>query len=334
MRVRFSGGGQRSFLERIQQRTGTSASVLAEQLGVCARTVCDWRRERWQLTDVALEKLCELAQLPRPNGIELLPEYWSVQKASRLGGLRHVALYGPPGTPEGRRRGGLAAQAIFQARTSVHPKGGWKLRKPILVPARGEELAEFMGIMLGDGCIRNPWQAGVSFNQHGDRPHAEFIRTLIKQLFGLDAAYYIRPSSADLIISSAALVSFLQEQGFPKGSKCETLTQVPRWIQEAQNLRNACLRGLMDTDGCVFRHRYRINGKEYSYPKLAFAAAIPCLTQFVLENLQALDIPAYVHQQGQRVFVYSRKAVVRYFKVIGTHNPRYRQRFEEYAYGS
>jgi len=207
----------------------------------------------------------------------------------------------------------------------------WNRRKSVLIPPRDESFAEFMGILFGDGCIRNSWQVGISFNQHGDQPYAAFLMQLITALFGLEATCCIRPSSADLIISSTTLVDMLLEQGFPAGSKCETLSMVPHWIQEDRRLRVACLRGLMDTDGCVFQHRYHVNGKPYAYAKLGFASAVPCLTEFVAESLQQLGLPAYVRQGGQRVFVYSQVAVVRYFETVGTHNPRYRQRFEAYT---
>lgn len=281
------------------------------------------------MDDGSLDRLCQLTGLPKPASIVLLPEHWSSENAAHLGGLRRMELYGPPGTPEGRRRGGLAAQVILHNRST--PGGRWKLRKPILSPPRNEDLAEFMGILFGDGCIRNTWQVAVSFNQHGDRPYAEFIGKVIRQLFGLGATYCIRSSSADLIVSSTALVSFVKEQGFPAGSKCETLTEVPRWIVHTHNLRLACLRGLMDTDGCVFRHRYRVHGKNYAYPKLAFAAAIPCLIQFVAESFRILGLAAHVRQHGQRVFIDGQQSVARYFEVVGTHNPRYQQRFEAYT---
>lgn len=331
MRVKFPLGQQQTFLENIQRLTGASTTDLASRIGVCARTMRDWRRERWQMDEQSLDRLCQLANLPKPTQIIVLPEHWSTEKASRLGGLRRVTLYGSPGTAEGRRRGGLAAQATLNTQARLVPRGGWKVRKTILIPAHSEKLAEFFGIMLGDGCIRNGWQVGISFNQHGDQPYALFIQQLIKQLFGLEASCVIRPSSADLVISSVALVDFLREHGFPAGSKCETLTEVPGWIRDVTEFRVACLRGLMDTDGCVFRHRYRVNGKEYSYPKLGFAAAISCLTQFVAETFRQLALRAHIHQQGQRVFVYSWKDVIRYFEVVGTHNPRYQQRFESYA---
>lgn len=331
MRVKFPSGQQRAFLEDVLRMTGVKADDLASRIGVCARTVRDWRRERWQIDQRSLQQLCQIASLPLPDDITLLPEHWSVARASRLGGLRRLALHGPPGTPEGRQRGGVAAQVTLRALGKMKPGGGWQLRKSILIPSRGEDLAEFIGIMLGDGCIRNAWQIGVSFNQHGDQPYAAFIRKMIERLFGLDAALYIRPSAADLVVSSTALVCLLQELGFPRGSKCETLVEVPAWIKNTSNTRIACLRGLMDTDGCVFRHRYRVSGKEYAYVKLAFASATPCLTQFVAESFQMLGISAHVRQGGQRVFVDGRKSVVRYFEVVGTHNPRYQQRFEEYS---
>ena len=86
MRVKFQPGQQRAFIEDVLRLTGTNITSLAGQIGVCGRTVWDWRREKWQMDDTSLDRLCQLASLPRPLSSILLPEHWSVAKASRLGG--------------------------------------------------------------------------------------------------------------------------------------------------------------------------------------------------------------------------------------------------------
>ncbi len=209
----------------------------------------------------------------------------------------------------------------------------WTTRKAIRTPEYSEELAEFIGIFLGDGGFRNSWQVTVSFNHRADRAYAEFIRGLVRRLFDLDAARYIRPrwSSADLVISSTTLVEFLESIGLPRGRKSEVIHAVPSWVSSVDAYRLACLRGLMDTDGCVYQHRYAVHGKTYTYPKLCFAGSIPSLCQFVEESFRQLGLRPYTHPNGQRIYVTSVDAVHRYFDVVGTHNPRYQERFRQYS---
>ncbi len=58
-------------------------------------------------------------------------------------------------------------------------------RKKILLPKHSIHLAEFFGIMLGDGGINNPWQATITLNATKDREYSRYIKELIKFLFGL-----------------------------------------------------------------------------------------------------------------------------------------------------
>ena len=333
MRVKFPPGQQRAFLEEVLRLTHEPGTSLARQIGVCDRTFRDWKREKWQMDDQSLDRLCRLANLPQPPNVALLSEHWSVPKAARLGGLRCAELHGPPGTFESRQKGGRTTGALIRNHPELARQRGLNIRKSIQIPPRSEELAEFIGVFLGDGGFRNAWQLTISFNQKADREYATFIQGLVRQLFELKVTWSIRErwGAGDLLMSSTALVEFLEEMGLRRGRKVTSITGVPAWIEAALAYRTACLRGLMDTDGCVYQHRYRINGRWYAYPKLCFAGVIPSLCQFVERTLQELGIPAYATQGGQRVFVHSLTAVRRYFEVVGTHNPRYWRRFEQYA---
>ena len=76
---------------------------------------------------------------------------------SRLGGLRRVELYGNPGTPEGRSTGGKRTIQLFRSNPELARSLGFAVRKEIRCPARSSELAEFVGILLGDGGVRNKY---------------------------------------------------------------------------------------------------------------------------------------------------------------------------------
>lgn len=279
MRVRFPSGQQRSFLEEVQRLTGASQANLADRIGVCARTLRDWQREQWQMDDRSLDRLCALANIPRPQQISLLPEHWSVPKASRIGGRRHAELYGSPGTAEGRSRGGRNSQKRFRANPGYYRLLGVAVRKKIKRPAHSAELAEFLGIMLGDGGITR-YQAKISLK---------------------------------------------------RGHKIRNQVDVPEWIWSCAEYRIACLRGLMDTDGCVFYHRYRVNGKMYGYIKLCFTSYCRPLLDSAKRLFESLSLFPTVHRyDGHRLYLHDTMAARRYFEVVGTNNPRYRSRFESY----
>ena len=101
-----------------------------------------------------------------------------VNKA-RLGGLRRVELYGNPGTPEGRSKGGRRVCEFFRLHPDLARQEGFVTLKKIKKPPRSVELAKFIGIMLGDGGIRSKYQFTISFNYKTDREFAEHVVRLI-----------------------------------------------------------------------------------------------------------------------------------------------------------
>lgn len=281
------------------------------------------------MSEAALDRLCRLARLPRPRQIRLLPKHWSVQKAARLGGRHRMELHGPLGTFESRRKGGLAAIARLRAHPELARKRGFVTRKPITKPAPSELLAEFIGIMLGDGGMRNSWQLTISFNGREDRPYADWICKLAQRLFSLTPTHLIREQlgAADLLVSSTELVDFLVQHGVPRGHKLRHGLSIPKWVMENSRYRLACLRGLIDTDGSIYAHRYRVNGTAYQYAKICFSSASPDLLSDVYRVLKEAGYSPRL--KSRCVYLERSSDVDRYLSEIGTHNPRYQRRYED-----
>src|SRR3990167_9504638 len=133
-----------------------------------------------------------------------------------------------------------------------HPKKSH--RKKVLLPKHSPELAEFFGIMLGDGGINNDWQATITVNALADKNYANYIVGLCVSLFGVTPAIRKRKDKQALVIAlaSTSVVDFLVAQGLPRGNKLAGVLQIPKWILAKSEYKRACVRGLVDTDGCLY----------------------------------------------------------------------------------
>src|SRR3989344_3154088 len=98
-----------------------------------------------------------------------------LRKIGRKGGLSRMRLYGNPGTKLGRSLGG-------QKSLQTHRLNGaspFVVRK-ILIPSFSSDLAEFIGIVLGDGGITSR-QVVITLHKDDDRDYAEYVVGLVKK---------------------------------------------------------------------------------------------------------------------------------------------------------
>lgn len=251
-------------------------------------------------------------------------------RKSRLGGLGCVQLHGNPGTVEGRKKGGRKSIELFHQNPDFAKRVGFIVRKEIKHPARCAELAELIGIILGDGCLSGNHQLTISFNNETDQEYSHYLRRLLKKLFALDCHVHYRKNSngADVVVSSSNLVDFLLKEGLSIGNKVKNQVGIPMWISGELKYGKACLRGLVDTDGSFYCHKYISGNKEYKYIKLCFTNCSRPILEFVFKILKRLGYKVYL--KGNHVSVYSMSEIKRYFKEIGTHNQKYLSKFYKY----
>ncbi len=209
---------------------------------------------------------------------------------------------------------------------------GVAVRKTIRVPEYSEALAEFIGILLGDGGIR-AYQVIVSLNKSHEAEYLQYVKQLIQRLFGVTASPYVdgNDDSVNLTVSSIRLVEWLEQIGMKRGNKVAQQVDVPSWIWQATAYQRGCLRGLVDTDGCFYRHRYRVNGQFYGYPKMCFVSYAKPLFQSARRLFATFGLSPTPHKDGRRLYLHEAAGVARYMVLVGTHNPYHQSRFAAYA---
>jgi hypothetical protein len=330
MRVKLLKGEQRKFLDKAAKKTGLSWNEISRLSGICRRSFFDWHREKYYMTYEALLKLQKISRIGIPKNIKVLSEYWSTKKAARLGAMRRYELYGNPGTLEGRRKGGLISSKKFHSDPEYAKRRSFKLRKRINYPKETSSLAEFVGIMLGDGGIRNSYQITISFSTETEKLYAKYIQLLINELFSLSSCIHLNKKfkAADIVVSSRSLVEFLEQKlENKKLNKNLSQSDVPNWILQNKDYRISCLRGLVDTDGGIYYHRYKINGKWYRYPRLSFSNTSLSLVNFVKKTLEELNFAPKIGRD--KITLYRLPELKRYFEEIGTHNPKHSERYKK-----
>ena len=324
-RVEFSKGFQNKFILSVQKKTSLGANDLARLVGVHRRTVTDWRREKFLITFGALRKLCKRAGLSMPSNIKIKDQFWYISKGAKKGGRSLIRKYGRvPVDPEYRKE---KWRQRWERVGRFDPNSIPNVSLPFRNPKPSSELAEFFGIMMGDGGMTSR-QISITLHHIDDLEYCHYVVKLIEKLFKvIPSVTHVSSKSINKIeVSRTGLVTYLHSLGIVIGNKIKQQLDIPRWIKIDPNFTKACVRGLIDTDGCVFTNRYKVNNKQYSYKKIDFASASAPLRESMISILRDLGMTPSVN--GIHVRLNSRPDVERYFKIIGSHNPKHLKRYK------
>lgn len=321
-RIKFLPGQQKIFLQSVQTKSHLHSDKLAKLAGIVPRSYRDWKREKMNITLRAGLLFQKRFGILLPEDPEVMALRWKNFKKSlsRKGGIACYRKHGSPGTVEGRKKGGAKALSILRA------KGIIPERKKYNLPSKfDEELAEFVGILLGDGGI-TIGQTVITLNSEADKDYVLYVNELENKLFNTIPKNLKRNDSKAIVIylNGINLVDYLIKIGLKVGNKVKQQVDVPDWIKKSKEFRIACVRGLMDTDGGVFLHKYKVNGKVYAYKKICFTNRSVPLLIFVNDVLKEIGLtPKLITKvENKKVWLYNKQEVEQYLDLVGSHNSR------------
>ncbi|MCX6706332.1 MAG: LAGLIDADG family homing endonuclease [Candidatus Woesebacteria bacterium] len=323
-RIRFKRGEQRAWVEEILEKSGLTTNGVAGLCGVSARTIRDWRREKFTIFEDSCKLLSQNFNVKIPKEVILLNDYWYGIKGAKKGGLQSLKLYGPPGTKEGRIKGGLISQQRRRDDPEKYRLLGCNVPKNFKILKKSEKLAEMVGIILGDGGITN-CQLKITLDSETDKEFVKYVCKISKHIFGEEFSTYRRKTcrAVDLVLSGVNLVEKLSQLGLYQGDKIKRQIDFPSWIWWKNVYQRMCVRGLMDTDGCVYLHYHSSNGLKYRNIGICFTSRSKPLLLSFSKVLRLDKIKHSIHKDGERIYIYDLEQVKKYFKIFGSSNPKH-----------
>ncbi len=320
---------QRNFILKAEKILNLTDLELSNKLGISRRTIYEWKNERITISQIAAIKISKWSNISIPKNHQIIDWRLHFQKAGKIGGRNRFNIYGNVAMDENYRKEKWRQWwNMIGQHKKVAP--GFQSLIKIKIPRKNQLLAEFVGIMLGDGGISKYHTTITLYSK--EKQYISFVSKVINKLFNLKPKIYkLKYANAvDIVVNRKKLVDFCQTIGLVIGNKIKQQIDIPLWIKKNKGFSRACIKGLIDTDGCFYNNSYYVNGKKYSYLKIAFTSASLPLVNSVAQTLINIGINARISKDQRDVRIENSKYVFKYIKEIGTHNHKHLEKIKKW----
>jgi len=193
-------------------------------------------------------------------------------------------------------------------------------RSDIRIPSRSVTLAEFFGLLMGDGHVSH-FQVIVTLGTK-ELAYARYVRALMHGLFGGVPKISISVLGYKTVyLGSTLLTRWFKQEGMVQ-NKVAAQVDVPRWIFEKPEYMTAFLRGFFDTDGSIYKLRFGIQ-LSFTNRSLPLLRSLHRMLELLGYKTSAISV--------YRVYVTRLPDVVRFFHDIQPANPKHQRRFRAFA---
>ncbi len=209
--------------------------------------------------------------------------------------------------------------------------------KLIKIPKKNEKLSEFVGVILGDGNITklyNPdkkvatYQVRIAGNSIKDYNYiVNYLKPLAENLFGIKTGIHkVKDCNGMyLTLTGKNIVNFFIKIGLKAGDKIKNNIGIPSWIKKDKRFLRACLRGLIDTDGCLYELRphwpglFQLNFKNFDKKLLSDTRDSLLNLGFKVSRITS-----------NKIYITRKAEIHKFYKEIGSSNDRLLQKHQEF----
>lgn len=192
----------------------------------------------------------------------------------------------------------------------------------VSLPRNNSNLAEFVGICLGDGHA-SKYQVAISLNSIADRDYIPCVTRLTTQLFpGATMSILERKNynMVDVKVNSIIVSNFMKKNGVVSNNKF-----IPKWIFKKSAYVKSCVRGLFDTEGSISFKVYKSKSGVSLYKQLNFRNYNPELMTFVRDSLLGLGFKPTSTLKGS-LYLSNHQSINKFRELIGFSNPKLSRR--------
>lgn len=165
-----------------------------------------------------------------------------------------------------------------------------------------EQIAEFYGALLGDGCLtkyKNSYDNRIRHcvkltgHTHDRQYYEEILIPAIQSTFGINGYLQNRPkyNAITYDIISKRVFDFFAYHGMPSGKKNEL--RIPAEILKDRKIAISCIRGLFNTDGSIYRRynkKYKGHANLYNHLVVQFKINSTVLLEQIKVILESCEI--------------------------------------------
>lgn len=306
-----------SYFNQIKKKANLSWKAISKEANANLRVLNDWKIGKYSIPMKFCLAIESKYGVRFPANPIYKSEYSHAQAAGRKGALNRYIIYGNLGTKEGRIKGGF--QSLITHKNQLTP---FYNIKNVEKPAHSINLAEAIGILIGDGCI-TPYQVRVSLDMKRDLLYTPYVTNLFENLFKVRGVIQNRSKETvtNIVFSSVNLVKTLAEFGLCTGDKIINKVTIPQWIIKNAKFSRACIRGIFDTDGCVYLDEHKIKNLTYRSINVALTSySFPLLVAIKNILLKNNLHPTLTSKWSVRIR--KRNEVIKFFDIIGSNNPK------------
>jgi len=308
VKVKFIDSQIRKDFFNILKQTFIHYDQLAKYLKVNRNTILRYKTgENLMSLDTfnSLKKFVNLKNIK--NKIEFLEDNWGWKLGGEITHKKHKWIF-----ESGRKK-------IIE----THKKTDNLILK---VDTNSPELAEFIGVLTGDGFIgkyKRSRIVQITGNKIKDREYYQYyLIPLIKNLFNIEPHFYDRQTCIRLNIYSKVLFNTINKLfDFPIGKKGDL--KISEKLLKTTNSKIAVIRGIFDTDGCI--HISKRN-----YPMINITTTSVPLAKQIQEILVELGFSCSIYvdeikkkrkKAAYRINIYGKEQILKWKNLIGSSNP-------------
>lgn len=201
-------------------------------------------------------------------------------------------------------------------------------------PPECEKLAELFGAIIGDGHV-NKLKIGkkircysivIAGDSRNDKDYMEnYLPSLFFELFGEKGslAYSKDKNVMYTKIFGKRIIDFVESKGIFGGNKKKNSQSIPKWILKNDKYLRACLRGLIDTDGCI----YYIS-KNNRNLRISFTSYIPKLLKETRDSFIKLGFHPSKIIVNKNICLSRKEEIKKFLKEIGFSNNKHLKRLQ------